>query len=143
MTQRLATDVERIKSDLKASAIKGAGVTAAAAVVGAATYGLYRWLTRRGMGGIANDSRAIDTNTTALFHQIDKKISDLTLKKSLSSEDKEIARALSLFITGKIKDEELNLKKFVDREQALKEILEFKVNVGQPKNSSDAIRSQS
>lgn len=107
---------QRITSDSK--------WVAGAAAVGAATYGLYRWAMRRGLGGITNDFKLIDAKYTDIFYQIDKKYADLILKKSLTDVDKSLINGLCLLIGSKITSTEKRLEELKIKHEQLKKIIQ-------------------
>ena len=89
---------------LKHEIAKDLGWGAGIAAVAGATYGLYRWATRRGLGGLVRDFQDIDKKNTAIVHQIDAKIRALNAKKELTAQDETLAKGIKTLIASKIDD---------------------------------------
>jgi hypothetical protein len=111
---------------LTGKAKTGVAWTAGVAAAGAATYALYRWAARKGLGGVTKDSQAIDKNWNDLLHEIDKKKNELKNKKPLSSADKQLGKGLSALIASKAKDWEFNISKLRDKEGEINKIIKIK-----------------
>lgn len=119
LSKRADEDFGKITSKIKT----GAAITVGVAAVTGVTYGLYRWLVRRGLGGLIKDFKAIDANFAAAMQEIDKKTLVLKTKKILTPSEKELARGLSMLIKSKITTFPGLLQQLVDRGQALQKIV--------------------
>ena len=122
---------QRLKGEVK----KDLGWVAATLAAGGAAVGLYRWVNRRGLGGIVKDFLEIDKKTAYLHQQISQKISELNSKDSkLSFADKALANTLLSIIKNNRITSESNTQKLKQEYDTLESILKSQKKTSEQTN---------
>lgn len=102
--------------NLKKEVSKDLGWIGGAVALGGAAIGLYRWATRRGLGGIVKDFLEKNKLNSKIEYQISQKISVLQTKKGLSKTDRLQAQSLLNIIKNRIKTD-TNIIQFLESAQ--------------------------